>query len=324
MTTAIRLVSVFAALVCGIFALGTQCAAQDFPSNPIRFVVPYPAGGAPDVLSRTIGQKLGESVGWRVVVDNRPGVSIAAEIVAKAPADGYTLFVPSESHLSINPILFPNLPYDPQRDFASVTLAISVATFLAVNAALPVHTVGQLIEYAKSRPGIFYASSGNGSSAHIGLESFKLLTGVKMTHIPYKGVAQAVPALLSGDVSVVLVAGPSILPHVKTGKVRLLAVATAKRASSMPDLPTIAEAGVPGYDNGSNIGFVAPAGTPRDVIAKLNREIVKVLAMPDIVQRLLALGFESVGSSPEQYDEVTRAEIRKFKTLLKQIDVRID
>ena len=326
MTIAIRLVSVFAALVCGIFALGTQCAAQGFPSMPIRFVVSYPPGGAPDAVMRLIGQRLGESVGWRVVVDNRPGASgfIAAGTVAKAPADGHTLLVADTSLLAINPSLFPNLPYDPLRDFAPVTHMVSIALFLSVNAALPVQTVRQLIEYAKSKPGIPYASSGNGSAAHIGLELFKLLTGANMTHIPYKGVAQAVPALISGDVSVAMVAGPSILPHARSGKARLLAVATGRRTPSMPELPTISEAGVPGYENRSDLGIVGPAGTPMSTIAELNREIVKVLAMPDIAQRLLALGFDPVGSSPEQYDELTRAEIRKYTTLLKEIGVRID
>jgi len=323
-TALIRFFTVFATLVCGVFAFGTQGAAQGFPSTPIRMVVPYPPGGAPDALTRMVGQRLGESIGWKIVVDNRPGGSgiIADGIFAKAPPDGHTLFVVDTSHLAVNPSLFPNLPYDPLRDYAPVTNAVTVTLFLTVNAALPVQTVGQLIEYAKSRPGIPYASSGNGSSAHIGIELFKLLAGINMTHVPYKGVAQAVPALLSGDVLVGFFAGPSVLPHVKAGKARVLAV--SGRTASMPELPSIAEAGVSGYEHRSDIGVVARTGTPKEIIAILNREIVKVLAMPDIAQRLIALGFEPVGSSPEQYGELIRAEIQKYRKLLKEIGVRAD
>ena len=310
--------------VCAVFAFGTQCTAQGFPSMPIRMVIPYPPSGAPDAMARVIGPRLGESAGWKIVVDNRPGGSgiIAAGIVTKAPADGHTLFVADTSHLAVNPSLFPNLPYDPIKDFAPVTNAVTVTLFLTVNATLPVQTVGQLIEYAKSRPGIPYASSGNGSSAHIGIELFKLLAGINMTHVPYKGVAFTLPAVISGDVSVVFVGGPAVLPHVKAGKVRVLAA--SRRTASMPDIPSIAEAGVPGYEHRADIGIVAPAGTPKDVIATLNREIVKVLAMPDIAQRLIAMGLEPVGSSPEQYEEITRAEIQKYKKLFKEISVRVD
>lgn len=242
----------------------------------------------------------------------------------KAPADGYTLFIADTGHLSINPSLYPKLPYDQLKDFAPVTLAVSTPLFLVASATMPVASVRQLIEYAKSRPGVPFGSSGNGSVHHLGMKLFKLLAGVNMTHIPYKGVAQSVPAVISGDVSVILAALPSVLPHVKTGKVHLLGVGTAKRAPIMPDVPTIAEAGVPGYEIKVEAGFVVPAGTPKDVIAKLNSEIVKVLATPDIVQRLSTLGIDPVGSTPEQYAEIMRADMRSYGKLVKDSGARVD
>lgn len=316
----------YAALAGALLALASQCGAQGFPARPIRFVVPFGTGGAPDVVARVIGKRLGENLAQQVVVDNRPGASgiIAAELVAKAPADGYTLFVSSIHHLAINPALFPKLPYDPIRDFAPVTLAVTTPLFLTVSAALPVGSVMELVAYAKANPGLPFGSSGNGSQHHLGMELFKLLTGVDMTHIPYKGVAQSVPAILSGDIALMLVALPSVLPHVKTGKVRLLAVAEAKRSPLMPDVPTIAEAGVPGYEISPEIGFVAPAGTAKDVIAKLNREIVKVLKSAEVVQQLMPLGIDPIGSTPEQYAESIRRNIEKYGKLVKMSGARVD
>jgi tripartite-type tricarboxylate transporter receptor subunit TctC len=316
----------YAVLAGAFLALASQCAAQGFPSRPIRFVVPFGTGGSPDVVARVIGKKLGENLGQQVVVDNRPGASgiIAAELVAKAAPDGHTLFVCSIHHLAINPALFAKLPYDPIRDFAPVTLAVTTPLFLTASAALPVGSVMELVGYAKSNPGLPFGSSGNGSQHHLGMELFKLMTGVDMTHIPYKGVAQSVPAILSGDIALMLVALPSVLPHVKTGKVRLLAVAEAKRSPLMPDVPTIAEAGVPGYEISPEIGFVAPSGTPKDVIAKLNREIVKVLTTPEIVQQLVPLGIEPVGSTPEHYAETIRRNREKYGKLVKLSGARVD
>lgn len=315
-----------AALAGALLVLASQCAAQVFPSRPIRFVVPFGTGGSPDVIARVIGKKLGENLGQQVLVDNRPGASgiIAAELVAKAAADGHTLFVCSIHHLAINPALFPKLPYDPIRDFAPVTLAVTTPLFLTAGAALPVASVMELVGYAKSNPGLPFGSSGNGSQHHLGMELFKLLTGVDLTHIPYKGVAQSVPAILSGDIALMLVALPSVLPHVRTGKVRLLAVAEAKRSLLMPDVPTIAESGVPGYEISPEIGFVAPAGTPKDVIAKLNREIVRVLKTPEIVQQLVPLGIDPVGSTPEHYADAIRRNMEKYAKLVKISGARVD
>jgi len=321
-----RFVAVIGIFACALSLSATQCDAQGFPSRSIRFVVPYGAGGSPDVIARVIGQKLGENIGQQVVVDNRPGAGgiIAAEIAAKAPADGYTLLIADTGHVAINPSLYPKLPYNPLRDFAPVTLAVSTPLFMAANAGLPIESVRQLIDYAKAHPGLPYGSSGNGSSHHLGMALFTSLTGVSMTHIPYKGVAQSVPALIAGDVAVVIAALPSLGPHVKTGKVRLIAVGTAKRTPIMQEVPTVAESGVPGFEIDADIGFLAPAGTPREIVEKLSVEISRVLGIPEITQRFAALGIEAMGTTPEQYTEAIRAKIQKYSKLVKDTGARVD
>ena len=315
-----------AALLLTAFALASQCAAQGFPSRSIRFVVPYGTAASPDVLARLIGKKLSESVGQPVIVDNRPGSSgiMAAEIVAKAPADGYTLFVSSVPHLAINLALYPKLPYDPLKDFAPVTLAVTTPLFLTVSAALPVRSLKDLIAYAKANPGLPYGSASNGSQHHLGMELLKVLAGIDLTHIPYKGAFQTVPAILSGDIALMLVALPAVLPHVRTGKLHIIAVAEATRSPLMPEVPTIAESGFPGYEISPEIGFVAPAGTPKEVIEKLNREIVKILNMPEIARQLIAMGINPVGSTPEQYAETLRPNIEKYAKLVKISGAKVD
>jgi tripartite-type tricarboxylate transporter receptor subunit TctC len=303
-----------------------ECAAQSFPSRPIRFVVPYGAGGGPDVIARVIGHQLGENVGQQVVVDNRPGAGglIAAELAMKAPSDGYTLFIADTGHVAINPALYKKLPYDPQKDFTPVTLAVSTPLFMAVNPRLPVETVKQFIDYAKTNPGVPYGSSGNGSSHHLGMELLRSLTGVRLSHVPYKGVAQSVPAVIAGDVSIIIAALPSLAPHVKSGKVRLIAVGTPKRTPTQPNVPTVAESGVPGYEIDADIGFLAPAGTAREVVARLHSEIVKVLHTPAITQRLAGLGIDAVGSSPEEYAEAIRAKTQKYAKLVRESGAQVD
>jgi len=320
-----KIASVTTLLVAGLLGIG-QALGQSFPSQTIRFVVPYGSGGSPDVMSRIIARKLAENIGQAVVVDNKPGASgiIAAEIAAKAAPDGYTLFIADTGHVAINPALRPKLPYDPVRDFTPVTLAVSTPLFLAATTKLPIHTVNELIAYAKANPGQPYGSSGNGSPHHLAVELLKLLTGVNLMHIPYKGVAQSVPALVSGEVTVIFAALPSLAPHIKSGKVRLLAVGTAQRTPIMPDVPTLAESGAPGFEIDADIGFLAPAGTPKDVVLKLNSEILKVLHDPEIKQRLVSLGIEATGTTPEQYAEAIRVKIQKYAKLVKDAGVRVD
>ena len=313
------------AFAFALSTLGQACFAQAYPSKPLRFVVPYGAGGGPDVIARVVGRKLAENIGQQVIVDNRPGGGgiIATEHVAKSPADGYTILVGDTGPLGINPNLFPKLPYDPVKDFAPVTIAITSPLFMVANASLPIQSVAQLIEYARAKPGLPFGSTGNGSAHHLGMELFKLMTKVDMTHIPYKGVAQSVPAVLAGDITVVFAALPSVLPHVKTGKLRLLGVATGTRTQFMPDVPSIAET-VPGYEITIDVGFLVPAGTPNEIVEKLHAEIVRVLRTPEIVQHLTTLGIIPVGSSPQQYAETIRADLSKFRKLVKESGARVD
>jgi tripartite-type tricarboxylate transporter receptor subunit TctC len=315
-----------AALLFTALALAMQCAAQDFPSRPIRFVVPYGTGASPDVLARTIGQKIDESVGQRVIVENRAGASgiLAAEIVAKAPPDGYTLLVASVPHLAINPALYAKLPYNPLKDFAPVTLAVTTPLFLTVRTSLPVRSVKELIAYAKAHPGLPYGSASNGSQHHLGMELLKVMAGVEMTHIPYKGAEQSVPAILAGDTSLMLVGLPSVQRHVQAGKLHIIAVADAERSPLMPDVPTIAESGFPGYKISPEIGFVAPAGTPKEVIGKLNREIVKALKIPELARQFVSMGINPVGSTPEQYAETLRPNMELYAKLVRISGAKVD
>jgi tripartite-type tricarboxylate transporter receptor subunit TctC len=307
-------------------ALGFALQAPAAPDGPIRFVVPQPPGGMPDSLTRVMANALAAQAGWNVVVDNRPGGAgiIAAMLVAKAPPDGSTLFIADYGALCINPSLYAKLPYDPIRDFAPVTLAATGSLFLVVSTALPVQSVKELVSYARSRPGLPFGSAGNGTLHHLGMELFKSLAGVEVTHVPYKGATQAVPALLSGDIAVTLAALPSVLPHVKSGKLRLLAVSEARRPSFMPDVPTMAEAGLTGYEIASGMGVVAPSATPGEIVARLNREMVRALKSADVARQLFALGIEPVGNSPQQYAETIRANIDKYGKLVRTSGAHVD
>ena len=321
-----RLTAVLATFACVLLAIANQCAAQNFPSRPIRFIVPFAGGGSPDVLARVVGKKVGESVGQPVLVENRPGASgmIAADLVAKAPADGHTVFVSSVPHLAINPHMFPKLPYNPLKDFAPISIGVTTQLFLVVNASLPVRSITEFLDYAKAHSGLTYGTPGTGSQHHLAMELFRQQAGMNLVHVPYKGVAQSTLALLAGEIDVILTSFPTVAAHVKTGRVRLLAIAEGKRYSRMPELPTIAEAGLPGYEISTEIGFVAPAGTPKEVIEKLNREIVKVLKTPEIAQQLITLGMEPVGSTPEQYAESIRANYEKYGKMVKMSGARAD
>lgn len=321
-----RLTAVLATFACVLLANANQCAAQNFPSRPIRFIVPFAAGGSPDILARVVGKKVGESVGQPVLVENRPGASgmIAADLVAKAPADGHTVFVSSVPHLAINPHMFPKLPYNPLKDFAPISIGVTTQLFLVVNASLPVRSIAEFLDYAKAHPGLTYGTPGTGSQHHLAMELFKQQAGMNLVHVPYKGVAQSTLALLAGEINVILTSFPTVAAHVKTGRLRLLAIAEGKRYSRMPELPTIAEAGLPGYEISTEIGFVAPAGTPRPVIEKLNSEIVKALKTPEIAQQLITLGMEPVGSTPDQYADSIRANHEKYGKMVKISGARAD
>ena len=321
-----RLTAALAAFACMLLATAIQCAAQNFPTRPIRFIVPFAGGGSPDVMARVVGKKVGESLGQPVLVENRPGASgiIAAETVARAPADGYTVFVSSVPHLAINPHMFPKLPYDPLKDFAPISIGVTTQLFLVVNATLPVRSITEFLDYAKAHPGLSYGTPGTGSQHHLAMELFKQQAGINLVHVPYKGVAQSTLALLAGEIDVNLTSFPTVAAHVKTGRLRLLAIAEGRRYSRMPELPTIAEAGLPGYEISTEIGFVAPTGTPRPVIEKLNSEIVRALRTPEIAQHLITLGMDPVGSTPEQYAESIRANYVKYGKMVKISGARAD
>ena len=293
--------------------------SQSYPTKPIRIVVPYTAGGSVDILARTVGQKFTETWGRPTVVDNRPGGSsnIGAEFVAKSAPDGYTLLAATSTALAVNPSLFPKLGFDPQRDFAPLTLATYIPSILVVHPSLPVKTVKELITLTASRPNqLNYASAGSGTPGHLGMELFKTLTRTQIVHVPYKGGAPAVADTVGGQVMIDLAVVPDALPFVKAGRLRALGVSTLKRSLIVPQIPTIAEAGVPGYEVIGWYGFLAPAGTPRDIVTKLNQEIVRTLHLPDIKERLVGLGFEVAGNSPEEFAAWMKSERTKWAKVI--------
>jgi len=300
--------------------------AQSYPSRPIRLVVPYGPSGLPDVLARVVGQKVSETLGEQVVIDNKPGASgiIGAQVAAKAAPDGYTLFQTDNNLYAINPAVYPKLPYNPSRDFTPVTQAVRGYMFLVANPALGANSVQELIALANARPGIMYGSFGNATLHHLGMEQLKLMAKVDLTHVPYKGAAQATPALLSGDVSVMFASLTSVAPLAKAGKLRILAVGSGQRSSIMPEVPTVAEAGFPGFEVGTSMGFAAPAGTPRPIIERLNAEFVKALKSPEVQAKMPALGVEVVANSPEQFAEQIRKDQEHYSRLVRQIGLKVD
>jgi tripartite-type tricarboxylate transporter receptor subunit TctC len=300
--------------------------AQSYPSKPIKIVVPYPPGGFNDTLGRTLAAKFTESWGQPAVVENKPGANtlIGSDYVAKAPPDGYTLLIVAFP-FAVTPSLIRNMPYDTMKDFAPVALAAQSPNLLVVNPSLPVKTVGELIALAKAKPNsLSYASTGNGSSNHISMELFKSLAGVQIVHIPYKGSAPAVTDLLGGQVHLMFDNVPNVLPHVKAGKLTALGQTGTKRSPLIADIPTVAEAGVPGYEVTVWFGLVAPAGTPREVIQKLNSEVLRILAMPDVRERFLAQGVEPVGSTPEQFADHIRAQMTKWAKVVADAGVKAE
>ena len=319
-----RILVVALAALAAIPAL-TQAAA--WPDRPIRLIVPFPPGGGNDILARAVGQRLGPALGQQIIVDNRGGAGgiIGGQIAATAAPDGYTLFLGSVGSLAHNPALRPNNPYDPPRDFAAVSLLATSPFMLAVHPALPARTVQEFLALARAKPGaINYASAGTGSSLHMTGEYFKHATSVDIVHIPYKGTAPALVALLAGQVQAIFSTMPPVLPHVKTGKLRALGVTTATRARAAPDVPTIAEAGVPGFSVQNWQGIVVPAKTPPAIVARLNREIRSVLAAPEMVKVLAAQGLDPAAGTPAEFDKLIRDEIGRWRTLVKSAGIRLD
>ncbi len=308
----------------GICATAT---AQHYPSRPIRLLVPSTPGGSVDTLARAIGTRLSERFNQQVVVDNRSGAGgvIAGELTAKAPPDGYTLLMGTVASLASNVSLHKKLPYDPVRDFAPVTLAATQNLMLVVNPSLPAKNVKELIALAKAKPGLItFASAGSGAGGHLSGELFKLLAGIDLLHIPYKGVAPALVDVISGQVSLTFPSLISAMPQVKSGKVRALAVTGAKRSQTVPDLPTMQEAGVPGYESATWYGVVAPSATPRDIVAKLNGEIVAILKQPELRDRLAADGADPWGSTSDEFSRHLKSEIAKWARVMKAAGIHAE
>jgi tripartite-type tricarboxylate transporter receptor subunit TctC len=310
------------------FALATGlCSAQPgaFPDKPVRFVVGFTPGGPSDILSRALGQKLAEQWGQQVVIENRPGAggNIAAEAVARSMPDGYTWLLGNNSILATNASLYRKLGYDPAKDFAPVALVAVQPNILVVNPQVPASSVPELIALARAKPGqLNYASSGSGAAAHLSGELFKAMTGVDMVHVPYKGAQPALTDVIAGQAQLMFATSVSVLPHVKTGRLR--AVTTAQRSATVPELPTVAEAGVPGFESITWHGVVVPAATPAPLVERLNRDIVAVLQMPDVRERLAALGAEVVGGTPRDFADYIAKEIPKWTKVVKDSGARAE
>jgi tripartite-type tricarboxylate transporter receptor subunit TctC len=304
-----------------------QIASGAYPTHPVKLVVPFPPGGPLDVTGRAIAQKLTEAWGQSVVVDNRPGAggNIGADLVAKSPADGYTILMGALSTHAVNPSLYAKMPYDAVKDFAPITLVAITPNVLVVNPSLPVHSVQELIAYAKANPNkLSFGSGSNGSAGHLAGELFKVDTGTDIVHIPFKGGAPAMQALLAGETQLMFDNLANSMPQVKAGKLRALAVTTAVRSKLVPELPTMAEAGLPGFDISTWFGLFAPAGTPPDVVAKWNAEVTKILSSPEMRERLNAQGAEPAPTTPAQFAAFIASELPKYARIVKASGAKVD
>jgi tripartite-type tricarboxylate transporter receptor subunit TctC len=307
--------------------LAPAIQAQSFPSRPVKIIVPYAPNGLPDIVARVVAAAMSPDLGQQVVVDNKAGAStiIGAEAAARSAPDGYTLFLMDNNSSSITPAVIPKLPYDPVKDFSPVTQAVRGPFFLIANASLGVNSVPELIAAARRRPGeINYASPGNATVHHITMEQLKLLAKIDLVHVPYKGVIQVTPAIVANEVSVMFNTLPSMIQHVKAGKLKILATASSQRSSLMPEVPTVAEAGFPDFDVDTTIGFAAPAGTPRPIIDRLHGALVKGLNAPEVKAKMLTFGMEVVGSTPEQFGEQIRKRRAYYAKLVRDINLKVD
>ena len=320
-----------AASICLVTALlpvaSGMAGAQAYPVKPVRMVVPFPAGGATDIVGRLIAQKLTESWGQQVIVDNRGGAggTIGSDVAAKSAPDGYTMLVGTSSTHAIAPSLYSKLAYDPVRDFAPVTLVASATILLAVHPSLPARNVRELIALAKKKPNaLSFASSGNGGISHLIGEHFKSVGGIEMLHVPYKGDTPALIDLVSGQVHLMFGTAVSFLPYVKAGRLNALAVTNPQRSPIAPDVPTVAESGLPGFEALQWFGIFVPAGTSRDIVARLNAEIVKIARLPDIRERMTSLGADAVGNTPEQFAAFLKADTAKWAKVVKASGAKIE
>ncbi len=319
--TAIALTLLPMALLCAPL----PAAAQSFPDRPNKIIVPFGAGSAVDTIARAIAAQVAEQTGQAVLVDNRTGANgiIAAEAAAKSPADGYTLFMPNDGIMAANPALHAKLPYDPIKDFAPVTLTSTVPLVLVGNPAFAAKTVPELIALAKAKPGsINYSSTGSGSAQHLAMEFFIEAAGVKMTHVPYKAMGPALTDVIAGTVPLMFSGMSNVIALVKDGKLRVYGVSTPKRSTAMPDAPTIAEAGLPGYGYAAWNGIVAPAATPPEVVRKLHSEFAKAIANPALRAKLASLGFDLVGAGPEEFGNLIKTDVARLGKLVRAAGIQ--
>jgi len=308
-------------------AIVDATAADVYPAKALRLIVPFPLGGPADALARLVGDKLSASLGKAVVVDNRPGAggNIGMELGARSAPDGYTLVLAPAGNLTVNPFLYRNVPYDVGRDFAPVTVIAAVPNVLVVHPSVPAKSVAELVRHAKAHPGTLnYSSPGNGSGAHLAGELFKSMTGVDIVHIPFNGIAPAVTAVVGGQVQIMFAGAPSALPQVKAGRLVALGVASPKRIAAAPELPTLAESGLPGFDVTSWYSIVVPSGTPNDIVARLRSEIASALTQPDVQEKLAGLGAEPIGNTPAEFAAMLKVETAKWGKIVKDANIHVE
>ena len=299
--------------------------AQNYPIKPVRVITPFTGGSAIDVLARVIGQKLGDTWGQQVIIDNRIGANgiIGTEAAAKAPPDGYTVYLGNIATLAVNPHLYLKLPYDSIKDFMPVTMAATIPVVLVVHPSLPVKSVKELIALAKAHPGqLNYASGGTGSAQHLPMEMLRVETGINIVHVPYKGLGPAFSDVLGGQVPMMFTGVSNVVPYMKTGRLRVLAIGSPKRSTTLPEVPTVAEAGVPGFDFDSWTGYLLPAGAPSSLISKLHADITRTLTVPEVRDKLVTLGFDLVGSTPEAMAALIRNDLARFGKLVKAAGIK--
>jgi tripartite-type tricarboxylate transporter receptor subunit TctC len=318
-----------AVLGLALFALQAGAWAQGgaYPNRAVKIIVAFPPGQATDQAARAIAQKLSETLGQQFFVENRPGAAsiIGSEAAAKSPNDGYTLFMGSSGSLAVNPGMYSKLPYDPIKDFTPISLTLKVPFFLVVNPSVPAANLKELVTYLKANPGkVNFGSAGSGASNHLSTELFKSVTGVTMVHVPYKGSPPAVTDLLAGQIGLMFETGPLIMPHVKSGRLKAIAVGSAQRSLAAPDLVTIAESGYPGFETVGWAGLLAPAGTPKEIVTRLNAEVVKILSQQEVTGRFVTLGAELVSSSPEDFGNYIKLETAKWGKVIKDSGAKAD
>jgi tripartite-type tricarboxylate transporter receptor subunit TctC len=316
-----------AALAIAAASLASSTAfAQAWPQKPIRLIVPFPAGGGTDIISREVANKVA-GPGYSFVIDNKPGTggNIGVDAAAKAPADGYTLVMGQTSNLAINPTLYPKLPYDPLKDLTPVSLVASSPLVIVASANSPFHTLADVVKEAKAHPGsINFASSGNGTVAHLAAESFQKVAGIKLTHIPYKGASQGATDVISGQVQLYVSSVPTLIGHIRSGKMRAIAVTSTKRVDDLPQVPTVAESGYKGFEAVTWFGILGPANLPKDVVAKLNADINKALKDPELAKKMDAQGADVLGGTPEQFAKLIRDDIARWGKVVKESGAKID